>query len=188
MNIPTESLTGRLLIAMPHIGDPRFERAVILICAHNSDHAMGIVINEVMDDLRLPELLDQLGVDGEQANDAPILAGGPVGTDRGFVLHSDDYDTPGVTLNVTEGVCMTASLDILDAMAGNDQPERAILALGYSGWGAGQIEQEIAGNVWLTADADAQIVFDNAYETKWSRALARIGVSPEMLQADSGRA
>ncbi|MEZ5937124.1 MAG: YqgE/AlgH family protein [Hyphomonadaceae bacterium] len=183
------SLAGRLLIASPAIEDPRFKQAVILLCAHNEDHAMGIILNKAETDITLPELLDQLGVDG---NGAPggqhVLAGGPVGRDRGFVLHTDDYDCAGSTLSVCDGVCLTATRDVLHAIVSGTPPERFSLALGYSGWGAGQLEMELAENVWLVGDPDAALVFDHSFATKWSRALARIGVSPERLQTGGGRA
>jgi putative transcriptional regulator len=184
-----DTLAGKLLIASPSIEDPRFARAVILICTHNEDHAMGLVLNKAADDVNLPELLDQLGVDGEGApEDTHVLMGGPVGRDRGFVLHSEDYDSAGATLPVCEGVCLTATRDILHAMTSESPPERYVLALGYSGWSAGQLEQELADNVWLVGVADTPLVFDPSLDTKWSRALARIGVSPDRLQVSGGRA
>lgn len=184
-----ESLAGRLLIALPAIEDPRFKQAVILVCTHNEDHAMGIVLNKAAEDLSLPELLDQLGVDGREApDDRHVLIGGPVGKDRGFVLHSEDYDSDGATLDICEGVCLTATRDILHAMASDAPPERFVVALGYSGWSGGQLEQELADNVWLVGDADLPLVFDPSLDTKWSRALARIGVSPDRLQMGGGRA
>lgn len=162
---------------------------MILICTHNEDHAMGLVLNKAADDVNLPELLDQLGVDGEGASeDTHVLMGGPVGKDRGFVLHSEDYDSEGATLPVCEGVCLTATRDVLHAMASDAPPERFVLALGYSGWSAGQLEQELADNVWLVGNADTALVFDPSLDTKWSRALARIGVSPDRLQVSGGRA
>lgn len=184
-----ESLAGKLLIALPAIEDPRFKQAVILVCTHNKDHAMGIVLNKAAEDLSLPELLDQLGVDGREApDDHHVLIGGPVGKDRGFVLHSEDYDSDGATLEICEGVCLTATRDILHAMASDTPPERFVVALGYSGWSGGQLEQELADNVWLVGDADLPLVFDPSLDTKWSRALARIGVSPDRLQMGGGRA
>lgn len=183
------SLAGKLLIASPAIEDPRFRQAVILVCTHNEDHAMGIVLNKMTDGVNLPELLDQLGVDGDDApEDAHILLGGPVGRDRGFVLHSEDYDSEGATLNICESVCLTATRDVLHAIASESPPERYVLALGYSGWGAGQLEEELAANVWLVAPPDAALVYDPSLDTKWSRALARIGVSPDRLQVAGGRA
>ncbi len=183
------SLAGKLLIASPAIEDPRFSRAVILVCTHNEEHAMGIVLNKASDEDNLPELLDQLGVDGEGApEDAHILIGGPVSRERGFVLHSDDYDSEGATLPVCEGVCLTATRDILHAMTSDTPPERFVLALGYSGWGAGQLEMELTENVWLIGEPDTALVFDPSLDTKWSRALTRIGVSPDKLQVTGGRA
>ena len=183
------SLAGKLLIAAPAIEDPRFSRAVILVCTHNADHAMGIVINKASEEDNLPELLDQLGVDGHDApEDAHILIGGPVGRERGFVLHSEDYDSEGATLAVCEGVCLTATRDILHAMTSDHPPERFVLALSYSGWGAGQLEMELAENVWLVGEPDVALVYDPSLHTKWSRALARIGISPDRLQISGGRA
>lgn len=183
------SLAGKLLIASPAIEDPRFSRAVILVCAHNEDHAMGIVLNKASDEDNLSELLDQLGVDGDGApDDAHILVGGPVSRERGFVLHSEDYDSDGATLNVCEGVCLTATRDVLHAMTSDSPPEKFVLALGYSGWGAGQLEMELAENVWLVGTPDPALVYDPSLDTKWSRALARIGVSPDRLQVSGGRA
>lgn len=183
------SLAGKLLIAAPAIDDPRFKQAVILLCAHNEEHAMGIVVNRIADGVELPELLDQLGVDGDMAPESHhVMLGGPVGRDRGFVLHTEDYDNDGATLPVCEGVCLTATRDILHAIASEDPPEQFLLALGYSGWGAGQLEEELAGNVWLVGEPDLALVFDHSLDTKWSRALARIGVSPERLQMHGGRA
>ncbi|MBI1339735.1 hypothetical protein GC169_05940 [bacterium] len=183
------SLTGKLLIASPWISDPRFHQCVILVCTHSEDHAMGLIINKAADEITLPELLDQLGVDGDQApEDAPVLMGGPVGKDRGFVLHSEDYDSDGATLSVCEGVCLTATKDILHAMASDHPPERFVLALGYAGWGSGQLEEELHEHVWLIGEAEAELVYDEAFETKWVRALAGIGVSPDRLQIEGGTA
>ena len=184
----SDSLAGHFLMAAPSIGDPRFRQSVILMCAHNEEHAMGVVINDVMPDLVLGELLDQLGIDAVSGVNQPVLAGGPVAKDRGFVLHSDDYDCPGVTLPVMEGVCLTTSREILEVMCTDDRPENAVLALGYAGWGAGQLERELMDNAWLAAPADLNMVFDHAFDTKWSRALSLIGVSPDRLQWDGGHA
>ena len=183
------SLAGKLLIASPAIEDPRFRQAVILVCTHNEEHAMGLVLNKASDGDDLPSLLDQLGVDGHDApEDAHILVGGPVSRDRGFVLHSEDYDSEGATLQICDGVCLTATRDVLHAMASDAPPERFVLALGYSGWGAGQLEMELAENVWLVGIPDTALVYDPSLDTKWSRALARIGVSPDKLQVSGGRA
>jgi putative transcriptional regulator len=185
-----DSLTGRLLIAMPGIDDPRFERAVILMCAHSPEHAMGIAVNRPLDGLSVPDLLDRLGVkSGIELPEKAVLAGGPVERERGFVLHTDDYSTPESTLSVLDGVALTATRDILEAMANaDDAPRCAVLALGCAGWSPGQLEREIKENVWLTCDADEALIFDDDHGTKWARALAKIGVAPEQLSAQSGRA
>ena len=185
-----EFLTGRALIAMPGIGDPRFERTVILICAHDEGHAMGLVVNRPIDGLTSPDLLERLGV--AQAADAPqepVLIGGPVERERGFVLHTDDYLNEDSSALVSDGIAMTATRDVLEAMADPvRRPRKAVLALGYSGWGAGQLEQEIRVNVWLTCEPDEALVFSHDYDHKWSEALARLGVSADRLSSQAGRA
>ncbi len=185
--MPT-SLAGSFLIALPVIEDPRFKRAVVLMCAHTEQSAMGIVVNRVIDDLTLTDVLDQLGVDGEKAPANPVLLGGPVGPDRGFVLHSEDFDCPGATVQVMDDVCLTTSREIISALASDDPPEQAILALGYAGWGPGQLENELASNAWLVSPGNAELVFNTTFETKWTRALASIGVSPEQLPNSAGNA
>lgn len=182
------SLSGKLLIALPTIKDPLFERAVILLCAHNEEHAMGVMINNPISNLESSELFGQLGMEQAPSIPLPILEGGPVCPERGFVLHSDDYDAEGATVNVSDGVCLTATEDVLLALASDTPPEKAILALGYSGWGEGQLEEEIMENVWLVADATEALIYDTAYDTKWSRALASIGVSAENLHSQGGHA
>ena len=185
-----EFLTGRALIAMPGIGDPRFERAVILICAHDSGHAMGLVVNRPIDGLTSPDLLERLGVSAAaDAPQEPVLIGGPVERERGFVLHTDDYLNEGSSAKVGEGIALTATRDVLEAMADPvRRPRKAVLALGYSGWGAGQLEQEIRDNVWLTCDLDEALVFSHDHDHKWSQALARLGVSADRLSGQAGRA
>jgi len=183
-------LTGRLLVAMPGIGDPRFERAVIFLCAHNAEHAMGLAINRPVAGLSLGSVLKRLKVESTIAlPEDLVLMGGPVERDRGFVLHTDDYASPTSSVSVIPGVSLTATPEVLQAIAGhNSRPRRSILALGYAGWGAGQLEQEILGNTWLTCEADEQLIFDDDHETNWRRALAKIGVSPERLSVMTGRA
>ena len=185
-----EFLTGRALIAMPGIGDPRFERAVILMCAHSPDHAMGVALNRPVEGLTTPDLLRRLGVQPNYAMaDTPVLFGGPVDRERGFVLHTDDYLNEGSSAMVGDGIAMTATRDVLEAMADPvRRPRKAVLALGYSGWGAGQLEQEIRDNVWLTCDPDEALVFSHDYDHKWSQALARLGVSADRLSGQAGRA
>jgi putative transcriptional regulator len=183
-------LAGRMLIAMPGIGDPRFERAVILMCAHSPEQAMGITINRPMEGLALPDLFDRLGVKSSiRLPDLPVLSGGPVERERGFVLHTDDYANPDSTLSVAEGVSLTATREILDAIGDPARkPRCAALALGCANWGSGQLEEELKENVWLACDADEALIFDDDHETKWSRALAKLGVAPERLSMQAGRA
>lgn len=182
-------LGGKLLIATPSIGDPRFDRTVILMCDHGPEHAMGIILNKPADDLRLPELFEQLGVAGSHPTpDKPVLMGGPVDQDRGFVLHTRDYSTEDATLPVNERIGLTATKDVLEAMASAAPPRRSLLALGYAGWGAGQLEHELAANAWLVAELDEDLVFDTDDADKWPRALDLLGVSPEHLSALSGHA
>ncbi|MEM1104880.1 MAG: YqgE/AlgH family protein [Pseudomonadota bacterium] len=184
-----ESLTGKLLIAMPSIGDVRFKRSVILVCAHNVDYAMGLVLNKPMDGLALPDLLEQLDIEAQiELPKSAILDGGPVGNDRGFVLHSDDYQCDGATLDVTGEVCLTATRDVLLAMASDAPPRASTLALGYSGWGPGQLELELKENAWLIGHADEGILFGDAHPEKWERALDIIGIPSGRLQGMSGRA
>ena len=183
-------LAGRLLIAMPGISDPRFERAVILMCSHSADYAMGITVNRPVDGLSVAELLKRLGV-GDQTSgiEQPVLAGGPVERERGFVIHTDDFSTADSTLPLGEGVSLTPTREVLEAMADAERrPRCAILALGCAQWGSGQLEQEIRESVWLACDADERLIFDDEHETKWTRALAKIGVRPDHLSVQAGRA
>ena len=185
-----DTLSGRLLVAMPGIGDPRFERAVILMVSHSADEAMGIAVNRPVSGLSLPSLLDKLGVRSQIViPERAVLMGGPVERERGFVLHTDDYQTNEATLRVGEGLAMTATREVLDAI-GNPtrRPRQSVLALGCAGWSSGQLEQELRDNVWLIADADEALVFDDDHETKWSRALAKLGVAPDRLSGMAGRA
>lgn len=182
-------LGGKLLIATPMIGDPRFDRSVILMCDHSDEHAMGIIINKPVSGLRLPELFDQLGIETDTtAPDRAVLLGGPVERDRGFVLHSDDFAADGSTLPVSAGIGLTATKDILEAIASDHPPRRSILALGYAGWGPGQLEDELTANAWLVADPDEALIFSDTNDDKWEKALAIIGISPEHLSSLSGHA
>lgn len=178
-----DDLAGKLLIAMPEIDDERFARTVILVCAHNNEHAMGIVLNRKMGDLTLAELLDQLDVPIETAPpDEPIIVGGPVGKDRGFVIHSEDFESIGATIPIREGMRLTATKEVLQAIASDECPKKCRLALGYSGWGPMQLEGELKENIWLVADADDEIVFGGDFENKWERALKKLGIEPISLQ------
>lgn len=184
-----EFLTGRLLVAMPGIEDPRFERTVLYLCAHDEDQAMGLAVNRPVEGLTVFELLERLGVKAEiQAPSDLVLLGGPIERERGFVLHTDDFVSPDSTLPIADGLGLTATRDVLDAMASVNHPRKAILALGYAGWGPGQLEQELRDNVWLIADADEDILFDEDHEHKWTRALAKLGISADHLSAQAGRA
>lgn len=182
-------LTGQLLIAMPGMADPRFSHTVIYVCAHSEDGAMGLVINKLSDSIVFQELLEQVGVeDCVIQRDLPIHVGGPVETARGFVLHGDDYDHEG-TMAVDNGIGLTASIDILRDVAEGKGPKHCLLALGYSGWGAGQLEQEIQQNGWLTANADESLVFGAGLdEDRWRTAIKTLGIDPSMLSSTAGRA
>ena len=185
-----DTLAGSLLIAMPGIEDPRFERAVIFVCAHGEDHAMGLTLNRPLEGLTVPDLLDRLGVDRSgEVPATPVLFGGPVERERGFVLHTDDYESEQGTIAVSEGVSLTATRDVLQAMASqDDRPRRSVLALGYAGWGPGQLEQELRENVWLTCPPDEALLFGDDHDHKWADALAKIGVSAGSLSSLSGSA
>jgi putative transcriptional regulator len=183
-------LTGRMLIAMPAIGDPRFERALVFVCAHTTDHAMGITVNHPVKGLTVPGLINRLGVESEiQLPDDLVLLGGPVENERGFVLHTDDYICPNSSVAVGQGLSLTGTREVLEAMASHDhRPRRALLALGYAGWGAGQLEQEIRQNAWLVCDPDEFLLFGGDHDEKWARALAKLGVRLDHLSGETGRA
>lgn len=184
-------LAGQFLIALPAIGDPRFERAVALIFAHDDDHAMALVLNQPLEGLKLGDVLDQLSISCPEARRREaILIGGPVQPERGFVLHSDDFaSSDGATLTAPGGVACTPTREALEALARDEgRPRKSRLALGYAGWGPGQLENEIRRNVWLTCPADETIVFDTPPSQVWTSALARLGVDPSLLTAEAGRA
>ena len=182
------NLTNHFLIAMPALDDPNFARTVTYVCAHNEDGAMGIVINRPLE-MDLGEVLQQLDLEtaDPQINAQPVYAGGPVHRDRGFIIHRPSQDF-GSTLRVTEDIAVSTSRDILAAIARGEGPHDTLIALGYAGWGAGQLEMELAENVWLVGEPDVALVYDPSLDTKWSRALARIGISPDRLQISGGRA
>ncbi len=182
-------LTGKVLIAMPSLGEGHFERSVILICAHDDEYAMGIVLNKPVPGLTLPELLEQLDIDVlPEMPDGFVLEGGPVRHDRGFVLHSGDFHCDGATLDIGNDCHMTATRDVLDAIASTTPPEKAVLALGYSGWGPGQLENELVENAWLVGEMDNEMIYGATHDGKWTHALAVIGVESGRLQAAPGRA
>ncbi len=195
-NSSSPYLEGQLLIAMPSMTDKRFARSVIYLCAHSKDGAMGLIINQPASHISFAELLEQLQIlpQGKAADELPEIAetsvhvGGPVETGRGFVLHSSDYVTPDSTLRIGDKFCLTATIDILKAMANNRGPKRSILALGYAGWSAGQLEQEIQANGWLNCPADLDLVFDTDVDEKYEGAMGRIGINPTHLVNDAGHA
>jgi putative transcriptional regulator len=181
-------LTGQLIVAMPNLVDPRFARTVIYLCAHSEEAAMGLVVNRLIGSITFPDLLEQLDIDaGGVGRDVPIHFGGPVESGRGFVLHSPDYRQEG-TLQVSEGVSLTATIDILRDMADGRGPDRSLLALGYAGWGRGQLDAEMQSNSWLHVDPDDDLVFDDDLEGKWERAIAKLGFDFSMLSGDAGHA
>ncbi|MGR3435000.1 MAG: YqgE/AlgH family protein [Shimia sp.] len=189
MSDAPDYLTGRCLIAMPGMGDPRFAQSLIYVCAHSEDGAMGLIVNKPAEDVRLSDLLDQLEIPlSDAASDIRVHFGGPVEHARGFVLHTGDYAGNESTLQVEDGIGMTATLDILEDIARGEGPDRSILALGYAGWGAGQLEGEIAGNGWLTCAATEGLLFGAPDGDKWGRAIRSLGIDPLMLSAAGGRA
>lgn len=182
-------LDGKLLVAMPGMGDPRFAKSVVMICAHSAEGAMGLIVNQPTPDLTFANLLEQLSIPRTDAGrNIRVHVGGPVERGRGFVLHSTDYPSGPATMKIEGGYAMTATLDILEALARGEGPSRAILALGYSGWGPGQLEDEIKGNGWLVVDAAADLVFSPDDAGKWTGALKRLGIDPLTLSAAAGRA
>jgi len=182
-------LTGKLLIAMPGMGDPRFDHSVIFVCEHSDKGAMGLIVNKPVSDLTFPHLLEQLDIPaGPGANSTRVHFGGPVESGRGFVLHSTDYTSALGTQQIAEGFAMTATLDVLEDISAGHGPSQVLMALGYAGWGPGQLEDEILQNGWLTADALPDIVFTDGNATKWERALKTLGVDAITLSATAGRA
>ncbi|MCB9988136.1 MAG: YqgE/AlgH family protein [Rhodospirillales bacterium] len=181
------SLTGKLLMAMPGIGDPRFDKAVIYICAHDQNGAMGLVINNTLEGMTLDILLKQFDIQLEDEADIPVLEGGPVETARGFILHSPDFNLDD-TVKVDERLSVTGTIDALRAVAKGDGPQKMLFILGYAGWGAGQLDQEIQQNAWLTADADCDLIFLTSPEEKWEAAVSMLGIDPAMLSHEAGRA
>ena len=185
---PPQYLTGQLIIAMPGMRDPRFEKSVIYMCAHNDDGAMGLVVNRALESLTFPDMLEQLGIDPVGAGDKiNVHFGGPVESGRGFVLHSRDY-LQEATMVVDHDVALTATVDILKAIAGDEGPRQSLLALGYAGWGPGQLDTEIKSNGWLHVAADSDLVFGPDLGAKWGQAMDKIGIDPRMLSEDAGHA
>ena len=189
-------LDGQMLIAMPAMNDERFSRAVIYVCAHSTEGAMGIIVNHPAANIKFPDLLVQLEVIPAaeriqlptRAEDVKVLKGGPVETGRGFVLHSADFFIENSTLPINEGICLTATLDILKAIARGSGPASAILALGYAGWAPGQLDNEMQQNGWLHCPADPSLLFSTNVEEKYELAMRKIGIRPGMLSSDIGHA
>jgi putative transcriptional regulator len=189
-------LDGQLLIAMPGMSDTRFERSVVYMCAHSEHGAMGIIINKTAPMMRFGDLLSQLDIHSEESTieppaelmEMPVLFGGPVEQGRGFVLHTSDYFMNDSSLPVAENIALTATVDILRAMAKGEGPQSAVLALGYAGWAPGQLENEIQANGWLFCPASADIIFDPDLDAKYERALAQLGIDPARLASDAGHA
>ncbi len=188
------TLVGQLLVAMPIMSDKRFAKSVIYMCAHSNEGAMGLIVNHRATHISFPDLLERLGIaprseeDGiaTEILDRDVHIGGPVETGRGFVLHTSDYHSIESTLKIAGGISLTATIDILKAIAHGEGPQRSILALGYAGWSPGQLESEIQANGWLNCPADADIVFEADLDAKYERALAKIGVNPSFLVGDAG--
>ena len=189
-------LDSQVLVAMPGMLDERFARSVIYVCAHSPEGAMGIVLNRPAANVNVPDLLVQLEIVPEperirlpqRVGRMEVLIGGPVETSRGFVLHSPDFHLPQSTLPIDDSVCLTATVDILRAIARGDGPENAVLALGYAGWGAGQLEIELQANGWLNCPADAELIFNTPAELRYEMALRRFGIEPAMLSMEAGHA
>lgn len=182
-------LLGKLLVALPGMPDPRFEKSVIFMCAHSQEGAMGLIVNKPFEGLTFREMIAKLDIEVTAATpDPPILFGGPVGTGQGFVLHSSEYRGNEATMKVTSEISLTATVDILRAIAHGSGPKHALFALGYAGWGAGQIEGEMASNGWIPCEADQRIVFGTDCESKWKAALATLGADITGLSSEAGRA
>lgn len=182
------SLINQLLIAMPGMADPNFSSTVTLICEHNDDGALGIIINRPLS-LKLSGLFEQLSVDDADPDVAssPVMAGGPVGTERGFVLHGNDHSFEN-TLCVSDDIQLTLSRDVIDAMATGEGPEKSLVAVGYAGWEPGQLEEEMLANAWLNVDATPELVFDTPFEERWDSAARLLGVDISSISPDAGHA
>jgi putative transcriptional regulator len=189
-------LDGQMLIASPGMQDERFSKSLIYMCAHSSEGAMGIIVNQPAPHISFPDLLVKLDVIPKaekielpsRAGEVTVLKGGPVETERGFVLHSADFFIENSTLPIDEGICLTATLDILKAIARGAGPASAILALGYAGWSPGQLENELQSNGWLHCNADPELIFGTAIDKKYDRAMQKLGIRPGMLSSDVGHA
>jgi len=183
------SLKNSFLLATPAMRDPRFRFAVIYMISHDRSGAMGIIVNKEKPGLLISDLLEQVGISGQvQIADTPVLNGGPVDIDRGFVLHSSDYFKPESSLIISDTLSLTSTKDVLESLVSKDHPKNAMLAVGYAGWGPGQLEKEIAENSWLVTDADENLVFSKDLDGKWASVLAEMGIDPSCLSQKGGRA
>ncbi len=184
----SDTLQGKLLVAMPGMSDPRFDHAVIMMCTHDAEHAMGVVINKPREEITLSEVLEHLGLSAEKSGDRLVLDGGPVQPDRGYVLHSADFAAGEATVEIADGIRLTATRDVLEAVAKTDAPEHYELTLGCAGGGAGQLEDELKHNAWLVVDANDAIIFGDKHEEKWTAAIKSLGFDPAQLVGDAGMA
>lgn len=185
------NLTGKILIAMPGMSDPRFQRSVILVCAHSDEGAMGLVLNHPLPEIDFGDLLEQLGIEADdEARRIEVRFGGPVEPGRGFVLHKvPEYgEDPEGRLRIGRALAMTTTRDILEDLAHGEGPESAVLALGYAGWGPGQLEREMLANGWLTGDGGDDLIFGDGHQAKWQEALRAQGIDPSLLSGAAGRA
>lgn len=188
----SSNLSGKFLLAMPGMGDPRFHKAVILVCAHNDDGAMGLVINHVMPGIDLEALLKQLNItipegDYTSPSGVAVMSGGPVENVRGFIVHTTEFHQQD-TVPINDRISVTGTVDALRAVAAGEGPQQMIFVLGYAGWGPGQLDQELHDNVWLVFDATPEIIFDTEPDQKWDAVIRSMGIDPNMLSNASGRA
>lgn len=184
----TLDLTGKLLVAMPGMPDSRFTKSVVYICSHSDEGAMGLIINQLVPSIQFPDLLKQLKIEQSSSDEhIRVYQGGPVDGERGFVLHSSEYMINS-TVVVDDDFSLTATVDVLRDLAQGVGPAKSILALGYSGWGPGQLDQEMRDNGWLSVDSNPDIVFDFNIENKWNRALSQLGIDPNLLSVEAGTA
>jgi putative transcriptional regulator len=187
---PSGGLEGHVLIAMPGMPDPKFKEAVVFLCAHSERGAMGLVLNKIVGNITFLDLLKQLRIRPQSRRVPGVVVqfGGPVETGRGFVLHSPEYSAGEATVHVGPNIGLTTSVDVLKAIADGQGPRASMLALGYAGWGAGQLEREFGQNGWITCPADDYLLFGNQLQGKWRYALSKLGIDPSQLSRDTGRA
>lgn len=189
---PTTYLAGKLLLAMPGMGDPRFEKAVIFMCHHDENGAMGLMVNKTLANINLDQMLEELGIVSEisstlRPDEVPVMNGGPVETGRGFLLHSSDFSYPE-TVNIGDGYALTGTMDMLKKTVSGEGPNSVLFILGYAGWDSGQLDQELQQNAWLIADIPSGLMFDTPPEDKWEKALSHMGIEPGFLSMQAGSA